>query len=67
MKRGKCRKRRLRMAVKTIDNDVLIMDKTSGVDTAVEEAQWAINSAYNRVSDNRLAAGLIQLCGGASA
>ncbi|BBH10344.1 phosphofructokinase 5, partial [Prunus dulcis] len=36
-----CRKRRLRVAVKIIDNDVLIMDKTSGFDTAVEEAQWA--------------------------
>lgn len=48
-----CRKRRLRVAVvgvpKTIDNDILLMDKTFGFDTAVEEAQRAINSAYIEV------------------
>jgi 6-phosphofructokinase 1 len=31
---------------KTIDIDILLMDKTFGFDTAVEEAQRAINSAY---------------------
>ncbi|XP_062085480.1 ATP-dependent 6-phosphofructokinase 5, chloroplastic-like [Humulus lupulus] len=31
---------------KTIDNDILLMDKTFGFDTAVEEAQRAINLAY---------------------
>ncbi|KAK6120380.1 hypothetical protein DH2020_045860 [Rehmannia glutinosa] len=45
-----CRKRRLKVAVvgvpKTIDNDILFMDKTFGFDTAVEEAQRAIYSAY---------------------
>nr|KJB18251.1 hypothetical protein B456_003G042800 [Gossypium raimondii] len=45
-----CRKRKLKVAVvgvpKTIDNDILLMDKTFGFDTAVEEAQRAINSAY---------------------
>lgn len=35
---------------KTIDNDILLMDKTFGFDTAVEEAQRAINSAYIEVS-----------------
>lgn len=48
-----CRKRRLKVAVvgvpKTIDNDILLMDKTFGFDTAVEEAQRAINSAYIEV------------------
>lgn len=34
---------------KTIDNDILMMDKTFGFDTAVEEAQRAINSAYIEV------------------
>lgn len=34
---------------KTIDNDILLMDKTFGFDTAVEEAQRAINSAYIEV------------------
>ncbi|KAL5981142.1 ATP-dependent 6-phosphofructokinase 5, chloroplastic [Asimina triloba] len=48
-----CRKRRLNVSVvcvpKTIDNDILLMDKTFGFDTAVEEAQRAINSAYIEV------------------
>lgn len=35
---------------KTIDNDILHMDKTFGFDTAVEEAQRAINSAYIEVT-----------------
>lgn len=34
---------------KTIDNDILLMDKTFGFDTAVEEAQRAISSAYIEV------------------
>ncbi|KAG2643419.1 hypothetical protein PVAP13_2KG032700 [Panicum virgatum] len=49
-----CRKRKLKVSVvavpKTIDNDILFMDKTFGFDTAVEEAQRAINSAYIEVS-----------------
>lgn len=48
-----CRKRKLKVSVvavpKTIDNDILLMDKTFGFDTAVEEAQRAINSAYIEV------------------
>lgn len=35
---------------KTIDNDILLMDKTFGFDTAVEEAQRAIYSAYIEVN-----------------
>lgn len=34
---------------KTIDNDIQILDKTFGFDTAVEEAQRAINAAYVEV------------------
>ena len=49
-----CRKRRMKVSVvcvpKTIDNDILLMDKTFGFDTAVEEAQRAINSAYIEVN-----------------
>jgi hypothetical protein len=49
-----CCKRRLKVSVigvpKTIDNDILLMDKTFGFDTAVEEAQRAINSAYIEVN-----------------
>lgn len=48
-----CRRRRLKVSIvgvpKTIDNDILLMDKTFGFDTAVEEAQRAINSAYIEV------------------
>ena len=48
-----CRKRKLKVSVvavpKTIDNDIPLMDKTFGFDTAVEEAQRAINSAYIEV------------------
>jgi 6-phosphofructokinase 1 len=34
---------------KTIDNDILLMDRTFGFDTAVEEAQKAIHAAYTEV------------------
>lgn len=36
---------------KTIDNDIQILDKTFGFDTAVEEAQRAINAAYVEVTE----------------
>lgn len=43
------RKRKLKVAVvgipKTIDNDVPLIDKSFGFDTAVEESQRAIRSA----------------------
>lgn len=48
-----CCRRKMKVSVvcvpKTIDNDILLMDKTFGFDTAVEEAQQAINSAYIEV------------------
>ena len=48
-----CEKRRVKMVVvgipKTIDNDIELLDKTFGFDTAVEEAQRAINAAYTEV------------------
>ena len=51
------RKRGLTMAVvgvpKTIDNDILLMDKSFGFDTAVEEAQRAIHAAYIEVTPPR--------------
>ena len=36
---------------KTIDNDILLMDRTFGFDTAVEEAQNAINAAHIEVTN----------------
>lgn len=48
-----CHKRGKKVVVvgvpKTIDNDILLMDRTFGFDTAVEEAQKAINAAYIEV------------------
>ncbi|KAJ7546451.1 hypothetical protein O6H91_08G041000 [Diphasiastrum complanatum] len=45
-----CRNRKLLIVIvgipKTIDNDILLIDKTFGFDTAIEEAQRAINAAY---------------------
>ena len=34
---------------KTIDNDILLLDRTFGFDTAVEEAQRALHAAYVEV------------------
>ncbi|CAO2830576.1 unnamed protein product [Amaranthus hypochondriacus] len=65
-----CRKRRLKVAVvgvpKTIDNDILLMDKTFGFDTAVEEAQRAINSAYIEAHSAYRGVGLVKLMGRSS-
>ncbi|CAH2049452.1 unnamed protein product [Thlaspi arvense] len=66
----RCCKRRLRVAVvgvpKTIDNDILLMDKTFGFDTAVEEAQRAINSAYIEAHSAYHGIGVVKLMGRSS-
>lgn len=65
-----CRKRRMKVSVvcvpKTIDNDILLMDKTFGFDTAVEEAQRAINSAYIEAHSAYRGVGLVKLMGRSS-
>ncbi|XP_078164415.1 ATP-dependent 6-phosphofructokinase 5, chloroplastic-like isoform X1 [Carex rostrata] len=62
-----CRKRKLKVSVvgvpKTIDNDILLMDKTFGFDTAVEAAQKAINSAYIEAQSAFHGIGLVKLMG----
>ncbi|KAJ4964299.1 hypothetical protein NE237_024238 [Protea cynaroides] len=67
---NECRKRRMRVAVvgvpKTIDNDILLMDKTFGFDTAVEEAQRAINSAYIEAHSAFRGIGIVKLMGRSS-
>ncbi|TQD91383.1 hypothetical protein C1H46_023062 [Malus baccata] len=67
---NECRKRQLRVAVvgvpKTIDNDILLMDKTFGFDTAVEEAQRAINSAYIEAHSAYHGVGIVKLMGRSS-
>lgn len=65
-----CRRRRLKVSVvgvpKTIDNDILLMDKTFGFDTAVEEAQRAIRSAYIEAHSAYHGIGLVKLMGRSS-
>ncbi|XP_073121425.1 ATP-dependent 6-phosphofructokinase 5, chloroplastic [Henckelia pumila] len=65
-----CRQRQLKVAVvgvpKTIDNDILLMDKTFGFDTAVEEAQRAINSAYIEAHSAYRGIGIVKLMGRSS-
>ncbi|PSS26547.1 ATP-dependent 6-phosphofructokinase [Actinidia chinensis var. chinensis] len=67
---NECHKRRLKVAVvgvpKTIDNDILLMDKTFGFDTAVEEAQRAINSAYIEAHSAYHGIGIVKLMGRSS-
>ncbi|KAL2649522.1 hypothetical protein R1flu_017650 [Riccia fluitans] len=61
------RRRRMKLAVvgvpKTIDNDILLMDKTFGFDTAVEEAQRAINAAYIEANSAYNGIGIVKLMG----
>lgn len=65
-----CCRRRLKVAVvgvpKTIDNDMLLMDKTFGFDTAVEEAQRAIYAAYIEARSAYHGIGVVKLMGRSS-
>ncbi|CAK9199602.1 unnamed protein product [Sphagnum troendelagicum] len=62
-----CAKRKLKLVVvgipKTIDNDIELLDKTFGFDTAVEEAQRAINAAYIEASSAFNGVGIVKLMG----
>ncbi|KAI7748112.1 hypothetical protein M8C21_007842 [Ambrosia artemisiifolia] len=61
------RKRGLQVAVvgipKTIDNDIPVIDQSFGFDTAVEEAQRAINAAHVEAESNENCIGLVKLMG----
>ncbi|KAM7277212.1 hypothetical protein ACFE04_019078 [Oxalis oulophora] len=61
------RKRGLKVAVvgipKTIDNDIPVIDKSFGFDTAVEEAQRAINAAHVEAGSIENGIGLVKLMG----
>ncbi|CAG9316100.1 unnamed protein product [Blepharisma stoltei] len=48
---------------KTIDNDIPIIDKSFGFDTAVEEAQKAIESANTEANSVEYGIGLVKLMG----
>ncbi|KAJ9553226.1 hypothetical protein OSB04_017271 [Centaurea solstitialis] len=60
-------RRRLHVAVagipKTIDNDIAVIDKSFGFDTAVEEAQRAINAAHVEVESVDNGIGIVKLMG----
>lgn len=60
-------KRGLQVAVagipKTIDNDIAVIDKSFGFDTAVEEAQRAINAAHVEVDSVENGVGIVKLMG----
>ncbi|CAK9148556.1 unnamed protein product [Ilex paraguariensis] len=61
------RRRGLQVAVagipKTIDNDIPVIDKSFGFDTAVEEAQRAINAAHVEATSSENGIGLVKLMG----
>lgn len=61
------RRRGLKVAVvgipKTIDNDIPVIDKSFGFDTAVEEAQRAINAAHVEAMSNENGIGFVKLMG----
>ncbi|CAJ2676315.1 ATP-dependent 6-phosphofructokinase 3-like [Trifolium pratense] len=61
------RKRGLKVAVvgipKTIDNDIPVIDKSFGFDTAVEEAQRAINAAHVEAESVENGIGVVKLMG----
>ncbi|CAM6049324.1 unnamed protein product [Sphagnum compactum] len=62
-----CKRRGLKVVVagipKTIDNDIEIIDKSFGFDTAVEEAQRAINAAHVEAESTHNGVGLVKLMG----
>ncbi|KAJ4957442.1 hypothetical protein NE237_024553 [Protea cynaroides] len=61
------RRRGLKVAVagipKTIDNDISVIDKSFGFDTAVEEAQRAINAAHVEAESIENGVGVVKLMG----
>ncbi|KAL5783351.1 hypothetical protein ACOSP7_008380 [Xanthoceras sorbifolium] len=61
------RRRGLKVAVagipKTIDNDIPVIDKSFGFDTAVEEAQRAINAAHVEAESIENGIGFVKLMG----
>lgn len=64
-------RRGLKVAVagipKTIDNDIPVIDKSFGFDTAVEEAQRAINAAHVEAESIENGVGIVKLMGRYSA
>lgn len=61
------RRRGLKVSVagipKTIDNDIPVIDRSFGFDTAVEEAQRAINAAHVEAESIENGIGVVKLMG----
>ncbi|KAL8498190.1 hypothetical protein ACS0TY_021503 [Phlomoides rotata] len=61
------RRRGLKVSVagipKTIDNDIPVIDKSFGFDSAVEEAERAINAAHVEATSHENGIGLVKLMG----
>ncbi|KAG0495840.1 hypothetical protein HPP92_000531 [Vanilla planifolia] len=61
------KRRGLKVAVvgipKTVDNDIAVIDKSFGFDTAVEEAQRAINAAHVEAHSAENGIGVVKLMG----
>ncbi|KAL1830646.1 hypothetical protein DCAR_0100574 [Daucus carota subsp. sativus] len=61
------RRRGLKVAIagipKTIDNDIPVIDRSFGFDTAVEEAQRAINAAHVEAESAENGVGVVKLMG----
>ncbi|MCO5579159.1 hypothetical protein L7F22_033012 [Adiantum nelumboides] len=62
-----CHKRGMKIVIvgvpKTIDNDILLVERTFGFDTAVEEAKRAIDAAYVEASSAFNGIGVVKLMG----
>lgn len=60
-------RRKLKVSVvgipKTIDNDIAVIDKSFGFDSAVEEAQRAINAAHVESQSAENGIGVVKLMG----
>ncbi|MCO5579551.1 hypothetical protein L7F22_033408 [Adiantum nelumboides] len=62
-----CHKRGMKIVIvgvpKTVDNDILLVERTFGFDTAVEEAKRAIDAAYVEASSAFNGIGVVKLMG----
>ena len=65
-----CEARNIKCAIvgipKTIDNDILMIDRTFGFDTAVEQAQMSIRAAAVEAQSAQRGIGVVKLMGRSS-
>lgn len=67
---AEAKRRKLKLTVigipKTVDNDIPVIDKSFGFDTAVQTAQIALNAAYYEATSVKNGVGLVKLMGRSS-